>query len=123
MVISRPSGIFGRQLGFDDAEFGVGAPRESEDAIADGEVLHAFAELAHDAGNVAAEDGRKGYGEMFFRRAGAHLPVDGVKTGGADGNEDLAGSRLGVGEVFVLKLRRWPVFVQDDGFHAAPLLG
>ena len=103
--------------GLDDAELGVGAVGEGEDAVADFEAVDAFAELGDDACDVTAEDGGEGYREAIFGGAGAHLPVDGIDADGVDAHEDFTGGGFGVGEVFVDELGRRTVFVKDNCFH------
>jgi hypothetical protein len=119
--MSRPSGILARMSALTTQSSAYG-PGECEDAITDCEIFHAFAELADNARDVAAEDGGEGYGKALFCGAGAHLPVNRIDAGCPDGDEDLARAGPGVGKVFILQLRRRPVLMQDGSFHVAPLL-
>ena len=104
-------------------ELGIGVGGAAKDAIAGRETGDAFAAGANDSGEVKTENGGEGYWKDFARYAGAHLPVDGVDSGGVNFDEELVGAGGGCGDVFVVQVGGWTVLVQDNSFHFSPQRG
>lgn len=107
-------------VGGGDGAFGVAAGDHAEvgdDAAAEPGGVGVRAERVHGAGDLAAGDGGEGGFRPVGERGGAQGGVDEVDAGGGDGDPDLAGAGLGVGDLLVAEVLGRAVGVELDGVH------